>query len=39
MNFEVMPELDWRYGYLAAWVIMLLTGLLTWLYMKRKDWY
>lgn len=39
MNFKGMPELDWRYGYAAAWAIMILTALGTWLYMKRKDWY
>lgn len=39
MNYKFMPELDWRYGYAAAWLIMLATGVLTWVYMKRKDWY
>ena len=39
MNFKAMPELDWRYGYLAAWLLMLLVGFSTWLYMKRKDWF
>jgi len=31
--------LDWRYGYFIAWAVMIATGVLTWLYMKRKDWY
>ena len=39
MNFKWMPELNWQYGYLIAWGLMLLSGILTWLYMKRKDWY
>ena len=39
MNFKIMPELDWRYGYFIAWAVMVATGVLTWLYMKRKDWY
>lgn len=39
MNFRFMPELSLQYGYMIAWVIMLLTGLLTWLYLKKKDWY
>ena len=39
MNFKIMPELDWRYGYFIAWAVMIATGGLTWLYMKRKDWY
>ncbi len=21
MNFKIMPELDWRYGYVYAWII------------------
>lgn len=39
MNFKIMPELDWEYGYFVAWGVMLLTGVLTWLYLRRKDWY
>ena len=39
MNFKLMPELDWRYGYGIAWGIMFLTGLLTWIYMRKKDWF
>lgn len=37
MNFKLMPELDWRYGYGIAWGIMFLTGILTWIYMRKKD--
>lgn len=38
MNFEFMPELQWKYGYLAAWGLMLLCGgLLLWFF-KRKRW-
>lgn len=39
MNFKFMPELDWQYGYATAWIVMMATGVLTWLYMKKKDWY
>ena len=39
MNFKIMPELDWRYGYFIALAVMIATGVLTLLYMKRKDWY
>ena len=39
MNFKLMPELDWRYGYGIAWGIMFLTGILTWIYMRKKDWF
>ena len=39
MNFKNMPELGWRYGYIVAWGIMLVTGIGTWLFMRKKDWY
>ena len=39
MNFKMMPELDWQYGYGIAWSLMLLTAILTWLYMRKKDWF
>ncbi|MDL2322432.1 magnesium/cobalt transporter CorA [Bacteroidales bacterium OttesenSCG-928-A17] len=38
MNFKFMPELDWKYGYLFAWIIMALIGGFVWWYLKRKDW-
>lgn len=37
MNFSYMPELDWRYGYLTAWILMIIIGVAVWLYLKRKD--
>lgn len=39
MNFRYMPELEWRYGYLAAWVLMLVTVMVVFFYFKRKKWY
>lgn len=38
MNFDFMPELHWRYGYLWALLIMLLAGAAPYWYFKRKDW-
>lgn len=38
MNFELMPELHWEYGYLLAWGVMLLVVLLLLIYFRRKDW-
>jgi magnesium transporter len=38
MNFKFMPELDWRYGYLFAWVLMVGIGGFVWWYLKRKEW-
>ena len=37
MNFKFMPELDWRYGYVVAWAIMLVTGLLVYWFLKGKN--
>jgi len=39
MNFKIMPELDWRYGYLTAWIIMLVVGFIVYLFFKKKKWY
>lgn len=38
MNFKWMPELDWRYGYLFAWLVMLVLGVAVYVYLKRKKW-
>lgn len=39
MNFDYMPELHYRYGYLFAWLIMIIIGLSVWWYLKKKDWF
>lgn len=39
MNFEHMPELAWRWGYVATWVIMILIAGLMVVYFKRKKWF
>lgn len=39
MNFNFMPELSWQYGYAIAWGIMVIIGILTWLFLKKKNWY
>jgi magnesium transporter len=38
MNFEYMPELGWRFGYLWALGLMAVGAGGLWLYFKRKDW-
>ncbi|MFC1461004.1 magnesium/cobalt transporter CorA [Verrucomicrobiota bacterium] len=38
MNFENMPELKWRYGYLGILMVMLLLGIGMVTYFKRKKW-
>ncbi len=39
MNFRNMPELGWRYGYPAAWLLMLLVALGMVIYFKLKKWW
>jgi magnesium transporter len=39
MNFDYMPELHWRYGYLMAWAIFLIIPLAMILFFKRKGWF
>ncbi len=39
MNFRFMPELDWKYGYLFAWFLMLLSGIACYWFFRKKKWY
>ena len=38
MNFEYMPELQWKYSYFVLWGLMILVFLGMILYFKRKRW-
>ena len=38
MNFEVMPELGWTWGYPFALILMVVTGLVMYALFKWKDW-
>jgi len=38
MNFHHMPELDWHLGYPLAITVMLLAGILPYLYFKWRKW-
>ena len=38
MNFEFMPELDWRIGYPLALGAMLIAAAIPYLYFKRRGW-
>lgn len=38
MNFEYMPELHWKYGYEAIWIVMILIASGMLVYFKRKGW-
>lgn len=38
MNFNGMPEIDWKYGYLFALAMMVLSSALTVWIFRRKNW-
>ena len=38
MNFNIMPELQWEYGYPLAIGLMILSAILPYIYFKRKGW-
>lgn len=38
MNFKFMPELQWHYGYLYAWVVMVVVALVIAFYFQGKKW-
>lgn len=38
MNFDVMPELKWYYGYPLVLLLMILSAVLPYLYFKKKKW-
>ena len=39
MNFHFMPELDWKYGYVYAWALMIVLAVGIYYYFKHKKWY
>ncbi len=39
MNFHNMPEIDWRWGYLGVWVVMLAIVAAMILYFRRRGWF
>ena len=38
MNFEHMPELDWRFGYPLALALILVSAVTPFLYFKKRGW-
>ncbi len=38
MNFHLMPELDWSYGYPVALLLMLLSAVGPYFYFRRRGW-
>jgi len=39
MNFRVMPEIQWEYGYYYALILMAGVTILLAIYFKRKKWF
>jgi magnesium transporter len=39
MNFEVLPELKWKYGYLFVWIVMILVAGGMRMYFVRRKWW
>jgi magnesium transporter len=38
MNFHFMPELDWHFGYPLALLLMVVAGLIPYVFFKRRGW-
>ncbi|MBX9682912.1 MAG: magnesium transporter CorA family protein [Hyphomicrobium sp.] len=38
MNFKVMPELEWEFGYPVALGLMFIAALIPYLYFRKKGW-
>jgi len=38
MNFQIMPELNWKWGYPFALGLMFMASTLTLWFFKRKKW-
>ena len=38
MNFRNMPELQWHWGYLFAWLLMIILGVGIYFYFRHKKW-
>ena len=38
MNFKILPELQWQYGYVYALILMLLSAVLPYAWFRAKGW-
>ena len=38
MNFKVMPELDWQWGYPMVWLVIIIVSLSMILFFRRRKW-
>jgi magnesium transporter len=39
MNFDVMPELRWPWGYYGVWVVMVVVVIAMIIYFRKKKWF
>ncbi len=39
MNFEHMPELSWKLGYLFVWIVFLTIPVIMLIYFKKRKWF
>ena len=38
-NFRYMPEIEWKWGYLAFWFVLIIIGISMVVYIKKKKWF
>ncbi len=38
MNFKYLPELEWRWGYLAVWLVFVAVGVSMLIYFRKRKW-
>jgi magnesium transporter len=38
MNFKYMPELGWRWGYPAVWLVVVVIGISMLVYFRKRKW-
>jgi magnesium transporter len=38
MNFKILPELDWHFGYAWAWTLMVGSAIAPFWYFRKRGW-
>jgi magnesium transporter len=38
MNFKILPELDWHFGYAWAWALMVGSAIAPFWYFRKRGW-
>lgn len=39
MNFKIIPELQWEYGYVYSLMLMVISAAVPFIYFKKKNWF